>query len=194
MTAGNGKTFWIFSAARNGGAARACAQSQSFVRRRSPGVPGDAPPHVSDWRVRAHRGGRRANTRFAPIHERLFESTKKRSLAESLPQSSLLHGRSSFRAPDAARNSCGHLSIRAGPVVVRFGNAHALVRVRVGPLTRRPDVRSARHARAPDAGQGAIGPDAPPDEKVDLLALPPPSPPPPPLPPADRGRPSAPRA
>src|SRR5688572_32425286 len=134
---------------------------------------------------------------LAPIHERLFESTKKRSLAESLPQSSLLHGRSSFRAPDAARNSCGHLSIRAGPVVVRFGNAHALVRVRVGPLTRRPDVRSARHARAPDAGQGAIGPDAPPDEKVDLLALPPPSPPPPPpppLPPADRGRPSAPRA
>src|SRR5687768_14581002 len=37
-----------------------------FVRRRPPGVPGGAPAHASDWRVRAHRGGRRANTRFAP--------------------------------------------------------------------------------------------------------------------------------
>src|SRR5687767_3312415 len=58
-----------------------------FVRRRPPGVPGGAPAHASDWRVRptgeeaggtpapqrqwsdwrvrAHRGGRRANTRFA---------------------------------------------------------------------------------------------------------------------------------
>src|SRR5688572_16434620 len=39
LVARSGKFFWIFCWARNGGAARVRAQSQSFVRRRSPGVP-----------------------------------------------------------------------------------------------------------------------------------------------------------
>ena len=100
----------------------------------------------------------------APIHERLFASTKKPSPAENC--SAFVPGQTLLSSVHRSRPATRAAIYPFVPDPLRRRERTSSHPVRVGPLTMRPEAAGL----AGGGGQGAIGPDAPPDEKVAVSA------------------------